>query len=111
METPSKTPAAADFGITEFASSELSAELPCVFKRLYTDFIVVEIGPDGQKLVPNFEVKKEEEEEEKISEPPAEEEEMKRPDLLDDEIMSRIDRIYGEEIDDEHVTLNFKVYF
>uniref|UniRef100_A0A1I8BIG8 TRUD domain-containing protein n=1 Tax=Meloidogyne hapla TaxID=6305 RepID=A0A1I8BIG8_MELHA len=40
--------------ISEYASNEDWPELKCILKRLYSDFIVIEIPKDGNILKPNF---------------------------------------------------------
>nr|CAD2130497.1 unnamed protein product [Meloidogyne enterolobii] len=48
--------------ITEYVSGEVWPELKCILKRLYSDFVVIEIPKDGNILKPNYNNNEEENE-------------------------------------------------
>lgn len=91
------------FGISEFAGEPEVTELRCVLKRLYSDFVVVEIPEKGRVLRP----RKDEEEESEGEEEAEEDEEGKRPDKLEEQELERMRKV--AEGAEEQCVLDLKV--
>uniref|UniRef100_A0A915MZC1 TRUD domain-containing protein n=1 Tax=Meloidogyne javanica TaxID=6303 RepID=A0A915MZC1_MELJA len=88
--------------ITEYVSEENWPELKCILKRLYSDFVVIEIPKDGNILKPNYNNNEEENEdkEENNGENKTNSAELPKELECKSEQMSKFSQIVEGEIED-----------
>ena len=97
--------------ITEYVSEENWPELKCILKRLYSDFVVIEIPKDGNILKPNYNNNEEENEdkEENNGENKTNSAELPKELECKSEQMSKFSQIVEGEIED--CVVDLKVFW